>query len=436
MSLSYTELFGDLKALITASAGYESLATTTLPDDLEAILTQYGLRWAPGEGLTSSYASMRANVVGWRATLAGYVSKRLLDPETVQAELGVSGAGLSAILVLLDEAMRDDAVTVTANACAVGSPTYSSSPANVGDGTAYPTVRLDGYSMPGPSMPANRYYAGTDSELALNETHTLVCVRDSYSGRVSRGAEEWQWAGGPAYGAWDYRDEGSGSGPTVRTADQAGYLLGRDFDSFTDDVPDYWTLAAGAAGTECAQETGTYFHPSSCLKLTGTDAGLVQVTQAAQLTLLKGRRLYSVSLAIKASAVTLVSAAWRMYFSGTGLSDAGVEILGTSWPTSWTVQQYFFAMPALIPSDLAFVIELEDVPSSKSMYIDALAVKEVDYFGGVGLVVIDGQTAWAEGDSFTFTSTNDNAGTYQGQFRRQFGVQLPSSATPSVLPLG
>jgi hypothetical protein len=54
------------------------------------------------------------------------------------------------------------------------------------------------------------------------------------------------------------------------------------------------------------------------------------------------------------------------------------------------------------------------------------------YHGGVAAAVVPGASRFAAGDRFTFTVSNDAAGVIQEAFRKNYGVQLPSSGAPTI----
>jgi hypothetical protein len=54
------------------------------------------------------------------------------------------------------------------------------------------------------------------------------------------------------------------------------------------------------------------------------------------------------------------------------------------------------------------------------------------YHGGVAAAVVPGSSRFAAGDRFTFTVSNDAAGVFQEAFRKNYGVQLPSSGAPTI----
>ncbi len=104
----------------------------------------------------------------------------------------------------------------------------------------------------------------------------------------------------------------------------------------------------------------------------------------------------------------------------------------TSWlslPTAWALQHFFINLPDVIPSDWELVIRWNGTPTNaKSVWIDDLAFGPVTYGGGVGAVVIRGETPFIRDVYFTFTVANNDAGLFQKFFRQVFGVQLPSDA--------
>lgn len=438
MALNYTKIFGDLLAFVTESSSYNSIAATTLAGDLTTVLTQLGTVWAPAEGLAATYHGFQQNVASWRQTLAGYAARRLLDRDTVLNELALpAGTGLAAVLEALNRQLRVDSKTVNACATAVGS--VSAAAGNAGNGSAWPTLVLDGYSPPGSNMAASTLYQGSTSELVVGETHSLVCVTDQGNG-AQAGGEYFQWSGAPFLGTWHWGAEGSGLGPLVQVANADSTIRGKDFETFSSNVPDGFTLTTGTAGTHCAQDVATPFRGSGALKLTGTGTASVLLEQSVSPSLVNARRRYHFGCAVKKFSGTPASSEkLRVKFSGTGYSPASAETLeidGDDWPASWTLYNAHLNVPSVVPSDLKLRIELVNVASGSAVLVDSFTFCPVTYFGGLGVAVVAGAANWVRGDRLTFATTNDAAGNYQSFFRRAFGVQLPSAGTGNISPAG
>ena len=426
MALDYTTLFGDLGAIIARLNSYQTLGGTTLAADLDDLLTQFETRWLPHEGVAAYYEGLRDQVTGWRQGLASFADRRVQDQATVQDELRLRAAGLAEVLAALDRKMREDAKEVKACGATATDPEAAEEPANRGDGAAFVTLTLDGYNSPVRDGPASIYYDGVQTEMTVpSETMTLTCTADGVQDGLAEGAEVFGWSGGPQWPPLDVRAEGSGSGPSINVANGESLISGKDFDAFTSGVPSGWTVASGSGNT--AQETTQVFRGDSCLKFTGNAA----LTQAVSPTVLTGRRRYFVGVAARLSGA-LPGAQFRLYFTGTGWSGPDVcSVTGTQLSASaWSLIGGFVTMPSPIPSDWTLAMAASGLTGSGvSLYVASMAFKPVDYHGGVGCVVVAGQTPWQRGDRLTFSVTNDGAGKFQTFARRHWRRQLPSVRT-------
>lgn len=427
MALNWTKLFGDLGKIIARANSYETLAGTTLETDLTTLITQFGTVWHPTEGIAATYEGYQGQVKAWREALASLAARRLTDEETVLTQLGLGPVGITQVLPELVAQMWTEGKMVKACATSLGTVTTRSTPPNNGTGQAFPTLTLDGYNAPRSGALPSIYYDGRVSELCVSETMTLECVADSQQSGLPEGSEIFRWRGGPDYGDWDWRGEGSGEGPGVPCANSYAMILGSTMETFTSNVPSGWTLASGTAGTHCLRDTGTYFRGTSSLKLVG-NSGTVRLTQALSPTLVQGRRRYHLGLAVRGTGISAATVL-TVKLSGTGWTPLTTEQIILTGPSQigsmWNLVAANFSVPAVIPSDLTVTIQLE-APPGASVWIDNLTFAPLVYHGGVGLAIVAGEKPWLRGDRLTFTVTNDNAGKFQTFFRRAFRTQLPS----------
>ncbi len=364
-----------------------------------------------------------------RSQLAAMASARLQDNDTVIAILNLPTDGVDAVLTALIADMTANSQTIDASTVTLGTVTAGSG--NVGNGTAVISKVLDGVTAPASGITARTAYDGLDSEISLAETMTLSCNSDSYTDRQTSGQEGFALYGELAVSdKWGVDEGGSGNGPTVRTANSSAILSNKDFENFTSNAPDNWTIDSGTAGTHIFRESTNIYRGTYALKFLGTGAqATIQLSQTP--TTMTPRKRYLVSFRYKASAVDTNAQFLQAYFTGTGYTAASsekVNIAGDVWSTSWAHAYFWINVPANMPSDWAFILRVTGTPSSgKAVYIDSLAVTPAVYHNGVAVGVIAGSTPFVRGDSFTWTVANDNAGTFQKFFRKQFGVQLPSN---------
>jgi hypothetical protein len=434
MSLNYTKVFGDVGSLIARINSYGTEASVTLPADLTTLVTQFGTTWLPEEGIASSYEDFKADVVNRRTTLAGFVDQRLLFFDDVLSPLGLSsGSSIDDVLTALHEQFLLDSQTVAQCNCAAGAVTAPTTPQNHGNGTAFPTLVLDGYNAPLVTGPADITYNGLPSQLVVpSETMTLICTADSVQDGLSEGGEEWSWSGGPNFPPLDYHAEGSGPGPGLTTANVNSLAAGGDFESFSAaGVPAGWVIDSGTAGASIKQDTTTFFRGTSACVFTGDGTATLQLGQLIGNGGVQSARRYLLSIAVKASQTWAGgSVAVKFQSLSTGyVPGSGEQILvpSTAAPAGWTLYSGFINLPTPVPADWRLLIQVNELPVNAKVWVDSLCFTPVDYHGGVGLNVVTGSSAWRKGDRLTFTVTNDGAGKFQTFWRQWYSRQLPSA---------
>src|SRR5262249_45982669 len=147
-SFNYTKVFGDLGVLIARINSYGTEANNLITD-FTTLVTQFGTTWLPEEGIASTYETFKGDVVNWRTTLASFADQRLLNFDDVLSPLELSqGSTIPDVLAALYTQMRADNQTVAACTCSAGAVTPPANPPNHGNGTAFPTLVLDGFNAP------------------------------------------------------------------------------------------------------------------------------------------------------------------------------------------------------------------------------------------------------------------------------------------------
>ena len=429
MPLNYTELFGDLGVLIARINSYLTEAATTLPDDLATLVSQFATRWLPEEGIASYYQGLQNQVVAWRQGVAGYADSRLLDPDTVLSQLALDpGSDLDTLLPALQQAMVDGSQTVKACTCTLGAVAPPAGAVNFGNGQAFTSLTLDGINGPALSAPASVLYAGRLSQLCVpSETMLLECTADSASDGLAEGSEQWSWTGSPAYPDLDYHAEGSGTGPSLTTANGYGLVSG-DFETWSGNVPAGWSLALGTAGVHLFEDTlpANVYRGSAAARFVGDGVlPMIQLSQPVSPSSLTGRQLYHLCFAVKASA-TNSAAQVAALMTGSSGGTIGLTIAGSQLPLTWSLASAFLLMPVNLSSDWQLQLQLSGLAAGQEVWIDSLSFAPAVYHGGVAAAVVAGQSPWLRGDRLSWTVANDGAGLFQSFFRQHYQVQLPS----------
>jgi hypothetical protein len=433
-----TGIFFRIGPIVAATNDHGVVGATTLPAELKSIVDNYEAADMTGQisGIYASYTGFQQQQTAIRQQLGSFVDATLTDQATVLNELGVSSS-IQAVLPALIRRMLDDGESVNHCTVTVGAVTAASY--NVGNGTVLLTKVLDGFNPPVLGGLATVDYDGLDSELAVTgETMQFICTSDSGRDGAPEGGETFSWAGGLSADQLDaYRPEGSGQGPSLRGAAVSGLVTDGSFENWGgtgNNTPTSWAITDGTAGTHILRESDEVYRGSFSLAMVG-DGGqaTIAVQQAISPSRLKGRRMYNVSVRVKASTVPSVGTI-KVNFTGTGYTpgSVGIEISAANFPGDWTLYDFFISMPPVIPADWALRLAVEDsLEDNAEVYFDSLCFAEVVYHGGVGAVLVPGDEPFAAGDKFTVDIANDDAGVFQTYFRRKYRCQLPSDADGS-----
>lgn len=446
MALDYTGadngLFTHLGKYVKYFNSFRDTATdpsTGLDADRAAILDALnaGPQFVAVQGLSADFESWKLQVADRRATLMRYALSRLQDPASVLREIGAVSTDDVEILRCLFRRMVLDSQTIQESSVAIG--TVTADAGNAGNGKTFTTDILDGVSSPGArsgiSYPAIIDYVGRSSELTLpSESMMLECIEPDQ-------AAEFRWTGEFADigGPYGIESEGSGEIGFIREIHDTteGVLNNPDFEQFTTpNVPDGWTIVAGTPGTSILEnmDLANVSHGLKSLHFAATGGASIEVSQGLSFGTVNGKQRYFVSAQIKADA-SIAAGTLTIQFEGTGYTPGAtekIEIAPGSLPTAFDTRGFFVTMPASPPRDFKLVIRWSGTPTSgKSVYIDDLGIAPVSYGGGVGIAIVRGPILFGRGDRFTFSVTNTE-GVFQKAFREMFGVQLPSSSSPTI----
>jgi hypothetical protein len=436
----YTDLFEDVGKMLKYLNVYRAYASTSLIADHDAIavVLNTNLRYDILSGLPEQYVGFRDGATGWVNSLASRIERRLMHFDTIINNLPITGvAGIQEVLAELIVDMITEEEDV--KACVVTIGAVAADPENAGDATVLTTKILDGYSSPRAGFPPHMSYRGINSQLAVtSETIMLVASTDSKTG-ATEGREQWSVAGSTTgSSSFDWRNEGSGNGPTITTGNGAGILTNGGFESFsTANTPDNWTIGGGVPGTDIFKETSSVKRGISALKFTGD--GIVDpllISQAVSSTQVNTKRSYCVACWVKGTA-GIVAGNLLIQFSGTGYTPGVTEKINMdatalAAQTTYGLKSFFVNIPADIPSNFALEIRITGgLTAAKDVLIDGLVLTPTTWHGGIGIAIVAGATPVIIGDRFSFSVANDNAGVFQTFMRKKFGIQLPSQTDAS-----
>ncbi len=212
------------------------------------------------------------------ASLQSAAATTLIEMCYAEATAGNANAMLAkstrdAIIWLIKQ-MKTNSETIERNT--VGKGTLTADAGNNGNGTVVALVEtpniLLGNSANWPNIRA--------------EVLDIRCITDAQNGSIARGVEIFQIRGQPAFSTLDRRYP-AGSGRAIQASAlcanvDAGpryqnILTNSDFEQMTSNVPEFFTVSSGTAGTDFLTETTTFFTAWACVGclLLGLALGLV-----------------------------------------------------------------------------------------------------------------------------------------------------------------
>jgi len=343
-----------------------------------------------------------------------------------------------ALMYLIREMAADsesvDATAISKSASATGA-------SNTGNGTLLYT------EIPPPSLQSGV----TQFPNIRTERLEIRCVQDATAREIPSGSERFRVRGQVAFGNLDYRfPAGSGAdfvmsclNPALDTGARYENLLRNSaFENYTTaNIPDYFTVSTGTAGTHFGEST-TVFRGAKSFRFIGDGATLAKVRQ--QMATESGTphgivsdRLYVLAVAARMSAAP---SAGNVRVSlqnsgGTIVTGAQVDIpytIGTTY--GW--QYAFFRAPVALPSTVYVSLEQTTaINAGATMFLDELVLAEVRQFapGSQGIVILPGSTDWVANDSITLKSTNGAEGEFNTEFDRFYamyekGLLLPANS--------
>jgi hypothetical protein len=435
MAVNYTDLFENIGEYVQRTNDFVGLYSA-LDTDLSEISSelQGNGRYDVLSGQYEQFEGFKGQVLGWITNMKNKVQELLLHRSTVLEQLSLGGnVSLSTVLLEVYRDMVANAQTVDGSTVSIGSVTEDKE--NTNAGVVLTGKVLDGVSQPHPGYIANPYYDGVDSELAgVSDTLVLTCVSDNETDRVQEGRETFNFGGKPAVtNQYSWNSYGSGSGSSIQPVQGYNLLSNMDFENFTSNTPDGWTVSTGTPGTHILEETTDVYHGDSALTLTGNASlAAINLYQTINAGAFQPKRRYLVACYVLGDA-SISAGTLTIQFEGTGYSAASSEKIemnaaALAAQTTYGLEHFYINMPADIPDDMKLVIKWTGTPSAHSLSIDWLGAGPVTYFNGIHFNVVAGSEKFLRNDRYSFDVTNNEAGVFQAAFRKMFGFQLPSDA--------
>ena len=439
MAINYTNLFTMLGKLVKSVNNVKTYYGE-LDTDVGAVQTAYSTysQFNLLQRIPDTWRGFKENVYGWIGQINGQAFSLLTDRELILKELPIgSGASIQEVMPLLMANMVANSQHVTKSVVTIGSVTTTSVNASVGE--AFVDGVLDGYTAPGAGMSPSKSYNGLTTQMAEDDTVSLICTQDSESGGTLEGYESFQWTGLPTNsGLYHYLSFGTGSNVTLQPLNSYTFITNGEFESFSTNTPTAWTIVSGTVGTHILKETSVVQRGSSSLKYTGDGTqATISISQAPVLSQLIPLKRYMVGVWVRGTSAT-ANGTLTIQFEGTGYTAGATEKIemdatALSAATTWSLKKFYINLPLEIPDDFKLVVKVTGtLTTAKSVYIDGLVLGPVNYVNGVNVAIVAGKDKFLKGDKFTFTLSNNDAGVFQTWFRKATGYQIPTDNSPAI----
>jgi len=435
MAVNYADLFENIGEYVQRINDFAAIIAALDTDfaEIAADLETNG-RFDVLEGEYDQFEQYKSQVLTWISQCQAKITELLTHKSTMLDELVYgSDTSFQAVITALYLAMANASESLTANSVSLGTVTLTA--VGSSDGVMVVDKVMDGVTAPSTGYSPVLGYKGVNSELALTDEMAATCTTDSVTNGVADGSESFHWAGRPASGdVYSGQTYGSGDGPSLRPIQVGSILSNAEFTSFTvTNTPDSWTIATGTVGTHILEDA-TAFRGTKALELTGNGA-LAEIKLYQGVTQLTSNKRYLVGFWVRGQAGTSAGTL-TIQFEGTGYAAGSTEKItmnaaALAAQTSYGFEYFWVNVPAEIPTDFALVVKWSGTPSAHSVLINGGGMREAVYFNGHCAAITAGSSPFLRTDRFAYTVTNDYAGVFQAAFAKSFGIQLPSSGSPT-----
>lgn len=241
---------------------------------------------------------------------------------------------------------------------------------------------------------------------------------------------------------------GSGCNQSVEVCDPSGGLsliTNGDFEAFTTNTPDDWTIAAGTAGTQVLEELTNKLVGDSSVEFVGHATGAdIRQDITDQVA---ARTPYAINLFYKLSGDPAAGVLTVDLYDGSAViaDDAGTDnTFNVSLPgvndTNWHALNGTFRLPDPLPAQVLLRVRLSTALSvGTSLFIDQLAMIASTrlYDGGPYAMFFAGDIAFAIDDVIVIAVANNRSSLYQEACDVLFDtmegdVRIPTNGSPSI----
>jgi len=445
MAITHSTLFARLGRLFDHFASVKAYKDTLDTEIADTTTNFSGEDYDMIGLLLNNHESRKKDADGIASDLQAGAIKTLID--TTDDNYSIPKKNVFEALAELIRQMLADSQSVNGSTVTVGTTSAGSS--NVGNGTLV-------YSEIAPVLDRAKNRPGNIAiQTIKSETVTARCTGDSTSRTVAEGSEQFRVYGQRQEERFSENwPRGSGSSFTVLAASprvNAGRGPGKnilhnsDFEEFTSNVPDHWTVATGTAGTHIFA-AGAGATQSNALKFVGDGSTNPKITQTLRTTTgslgqLNTDKPYTISFLAKYATarpgttlrVSVTSDGSTVYNSGTIGRQMQATLGSATITTSYALYSVKCFTPLSLGKNSVVVIDFAgNVDNTAEVFIDDIVIAQMNTMGpGLGAVqVIPGTTAYRGGDEFTAAITNNNEGLVQKEFDRFFDMQRHGLSLP------
>lgn len=357
-----------------------------------------------GAAAKGTWQAVKPVCDGW---LSGALATELNAPRDANSVL----AGLARAMLVDEESIAASEVELTA-------PLADT--ANTGDGMMAATLLV---VLPGADAP-------TSSQLARTQTIEATCVADHALDGTAEGREAWilRAASGEAATAETIPVT------TGDTEDPRNLVIDGSFTAHASGDFTHW-IATGAE--VFAQETSDTRFNGKALRIESKADGAATLTQvlSERSSATPGGGMLALGAFIKATGVTAGSVTVRVTVNGT--PRTGTIVIDNVTPAAaWLHRSTWVHMPRIASSDTVLLEVVVSADFDGVVLVDGLSMAAPDVGpDGVSVAIFQGVRAFSRApfpDRFVIACDNDEAGAFAGFLRDVYGVELPSSDTPTV----
>ncbi len=450
---SLFDRIGKVGALLANLRAYQATQLTAMTNTTTGVVAQYDTESDIQAEMGSQYQSLLnspGNDLGpFCQQMAVDTLNRMVFRAQPQLSQTLSQINLEASLAELIRQMNTQGATVLA----MGVTATPAPFIGTGNGSINVTVK--------------RASDGRVQENAFSEQILFLCTSDSYSGTATAGNEGFTVTGAGNQDNlfafdWPLGSNCQANLTAIAADEDAGgnFLTNSDFEDWTNNIPDQWTLPVGTGGTNVFRNGGIVYQGTYSMQLTGDGSGtqtelLQEFDNGSDGTssLLSPQNQYSFNFFIRRDGlapgagilqVALVDESGNVTQDESGVANSfNVDL--TTLSTVFTAYTGTFRTPAIMPETVSLRLKLTTpLTNGRSVYIDSASMGQFTelYSFGPSVAVHAGSIPFQIAD-YSYMNVQNSRGsggtlnTWQTVAfllwgTAAFDLMLPSSSVPTV----